>query len=298
MPPMALLRVKAAHAHWQRAAARSTYECYSPSRALSRSSVRATVRRGDPLPEDPTPAMWQRIAQLVAGTTATGTLAYFVFLADFGEAEHCFSPMLVRTLVALLVCVLAQLVSADSTDPKSLVGTWSSGSGGVLTGQYDDGSSFYNPMKRQFSVPPTAGYSYSFSEDGKFETAQFFYQSNPTDPHCFNATLLWQHGTYKVSGNTLTMNPYKGDGSVQSMGECLHPQVRLDYYSHRVEKISNWSTFIETDPVFFPKAKSVYGLQMYKFNGEPLPKMYLRFRPPQMMPTQPIFKQVIGAPDA
>jgi len=96
--------------------------------------------------------------------------------------------MLVRTLVAILVCVLVQLVSADSTDPSSLVGTWSSGSGAVLTGQFPDGvreqsltqSSFYNPMKRQFSVPPTSGYSYSFSQDGFFETAQFFYQSNRT----------------------------------------------------------------------------------------------------------------------
>lgn len=97
-------------------------------------------------------------------------------------------------------------------------------------------------MKRQFSVPKTAGYSYSFTEDGYFETAQFFYQSNrtcrtltpATDPHCFNATLLWQHGTYNVSGHTLKMNPYKGDGAVQSMGQCLDPPVRLDYYSQYV----------------------------------------------------------------
>jgi len=60
----------------------------------------------------------------------------------------------------------------------------------------------------------------------------------------------------------------------------------------------NWTTFVETDPVFFPGVKSVYGLQMYKSNGIPVPKMYLQFRPPQMMPTQAIFKQVIGAPDA
>ena len=69
------------------------YERCGRARALSHSRAWATMRRGDPLPEDPTPAMWQRMAQLVAGTTATGTLAYFVFLADFGEAEHCFSPV-------------------------------------------------------------------------------------------------------------------------------------------------------------------------------------------------------------
>lgn len=60
--------------------------------------------------------------------------------------------------------------------------------------------------------------------------------------------------------------------------------------------MSNWTTFVETDVVFFPDAKSMYGLQMYKDNGIPVPKMYLQFRPPQMMPTKSIFKQVIGAP--
>ena len=49
------------------------------------------------------------------------------------------ATMLVPTLVALLVCALAQLVSADGIDPSTLVGTWSSGAGNVLTGQNPDG---------------------------------------------------------------------------------------------------------------------------------------------------------------
>lgn len=47
----------------------------------------------EPLPEDTTPAMWQRIAQLIAGTVATGSFAYFVLLGDFGEGDHCFVPI-------------------------------------------------------------------------------------------------------------------------------------------------------------------------------------------------------------
>ncbi|WFD16185.1 hypothetical protein MARU1_002221 [Malassezia arunalokei] len=47
----------------------------------------------EPLPEDTTPAMWQRVAQLVAGTVATGSFAYFVLLGDFGEGDHCFVPI-------------------------------------------------------------------------------------------------------------------------------------------------------------------------------------------------------------
>lgn len=45
------------------------------------------------LPEDATPAKWQRYAQLVAGTIGTGTFFYFVFFADFGPGEHCFRPV-------------------------------------------------------------------------------------------------------------------------------------------------------------------------------------------------------------
>lgn len=50
-------------------------------------------QRGDYLPEDPTPATWQRVTQLAAGTIATGTLIYFVLFADFGDGEHCFMPV-------------------------------------------------------------------------------------------------------------------------------------------------------------------------------------------------------------
>lgn len=50
-------------------------------------------RPSEPLPEDTTPAMWQRVAQLIAGTVATGSFAYFVLLGDFGEGDHCFVPI-------------------------------------------------------------------------------------------------------------------------------------------------------------------------------------------------------------
>lgn len=61
------------------------------ARALSH--PRADPQRGEYLPEDPTPAMWQRVAQLIAGAIATGSLVYFVLFADFGEGEHCFMPV-------------------------------------------------------------------------------------------------------------------------------------------------------------------------------------------------------------
>ena len=114
-------------------------------------------------------------------------------------------------------------------------------------------------------------------------------------PSCFNATLIWQHGTYNITEGRMTMIPFDGDGAVQSMGQCENPPSRLDYYSE-MQSMRNWTTFIETDVVFFPGIDSVYGLQMYLENGVPLPKMYLQYRPPRMMPTRSIFKKVIGAP--
>lgn len=50
-------------------------------------------RNPEPLPEDNAPATWQRVAQLLAGSTGACTVAYFLLFADFGEGEHCFRPV-------------------------------------------------------------------------------------------------------------------------------------------------------------------------------------------------------------
>ena len=200
-------------------------------------------------------------------------------------------------LVWLIATLLLGHVMADLATEKrnrKIEGTWSSGAGNVMTGQDEKGVAFFNPMRRHFTVPPTAGYSYSFTKDGHFEMAQFTYQTNPKDVHCFSASLVWQHGTYKYDGTNIYMSPYKGDGAIQTMGECLDPQVQMDYYAEK-EVGANVTVYVDNDIVFYPD-ESMYVLQMHQFNGKPLPKMYLRYRPPRMMPTRSIFKQVIGAP--
>ena len=211
----------------------------------------------------------------------------------------CFSLVTMRPpmLVWLIATLLLGHVMADLATEKrnsKIEGTWSSGAGNVMTGQNETGVAFFNPMRRHFTVPPTAGYSYSFTKDGHFEMAQFTYQTNPKDVHCFSASLVWQHGTYKYDGTNIYMSPYKGDGAIQTMGECLDPQVQMNYYAEK-EVGANVTVYTDNDIVFYP-GESMYVLQMHKFNGKPLPKMYLRYRPPRMMPTRSIFKQVIGAP--
>lgn len=41
----------------------------------------------------PLPSRWQRGAQLLGGILAVVSTSYFVLWADFGEREHCFSPV-------------------------------------------------------------------------------------------------------------------------------------------------------------------------------------------------------------
>ena len=95
---------------------------------------------------------------------------------------------------------------------------------------------------KQFTAPTSGGSSYSFTEDGFFEVAKFQYNSNcklidPDDsaehPNCFTAQLIWQHGTYVSNESSITMNPYKGDGAVQTLSPCQSKdkQVQMSVYA-------------------------------------------------------------------
>ena len=197
-------------------------------------------------------------------------------------------------LISLVGSSLAQM--AQGLRKLDLEGTWSSGSGSVLTGQGSgESDTFFNPMRRKFTVPKTSGYSYSFTRDGFFEMAQFTYNSSGRQPECFTASLKWQHGTYTLEGSNIHMKPYEGDGAIQVMGKCEDPQVKMDYYSEN-EIGANITVYTDTDIVFYSELDSMKVLQMHAFDGRPLPKMYLLYRPPRMMPTRSIFKKVIGAP--
>ncbi|CAO1615692.1 unnamed protein product [Parajaminaea phylloscopi] len=51
------------------------------------------VTRPDMGPEGPAPAGWQRFSQLLGGGLSLVAASWFVFWADFGPNEHCFSPI-------------------------------------------------------------------------------------------------------------------------------------------------------------------------------------------------------------
>lgn len=166
----------------------------------------------------------------------------------------------------------------------SLQGTWSSGSGHVLTGL-----NFYDPVNNSFIYPATAGESYSFTNDGFWEQALFLYNTNPAKPNCVSAQLIWQHGTYTLnSNNTLTLNPFKGDGRQQVSDRCAENSNYVQSYDQK-EDMQGFVISLDTH-----YNTPMYALQLYAFDGSLKPMMYQYYDPPQMLPTTPLHEQVIG----
>ncbi|GAA5836266.1 hypothetical protein JCM9279_002243 [Rhodotorula babjevae] len=143
------------------------------------------------------------------------------------------------------------------------VGTWTTGPGGPLTGP-----TFGVPYNNSFSYPNVSGYSFSFTEDGYFEQAQFTWNANATDPHCIEAVVIWQHGTYEVLGNgsiTTNSSVFAGDGRIQVQNACTAVSSMYDYYSqaglYRSWTVSPW------------RGKTM--LRLSQFDGALMPRLYL-----------------------
>ncbi|KAN0061718.1 Reversal of tor2 lethality [Thecaphora frezii] len=172
----------------------------------------------------------------------------------------------------------------------SLVGTWSSGSQAVETGL-----GFFNPIIQRFTLPSNAGISYSFTEDGFFETSKYRFESNAKTNRCFKATLIWQHGTYKMHPNgSITLHPFGPDGYVQVIDPCAATTTQIFHYNE-FELISQWYNYIDGHPGFQPENPSAYAMAMYQSDGQKMPMMWLKYRPPKMLPTQQLFMQVLNS---
>lgn len=166
----------------------------------------------------------------------------------------------------------------------SLMGTWSTGAGHVVTGL-----KFFNPVTNSFVYPVTAGQSYSFTDDGYWEQALYLYNTNPAKPNCVSAQLIWQHGTYTLnSNNTLTLNNFKGDGRQQISDRCAEKSNYVQSYDQK-EDMNGFEIHLDIH-----YNKPVWALKMYEFDGTPKPLMYQVYDPPQMLPTQPLHEEVIG----
>jgi len=179
----------------------------------------------------------------------------------------------------LLSALLLLLSAAPSTFAQDVVyddihnvtdleGTWCSGSGHVQTGM-----NFANPVTATFNYPTTSGMSYSFTDDGYWEEAQYRFGSNGSQPNCISAVLIFQHGTYELLPNgSMLLTPFGSDGRMQLQDACGAVTNQILLYN-TTELMLQWRIF--AGPV----------LQLYQFDGSPLPPMQLYYKPPNMLPT-------------
>lgn len=192
----------------------------------------------------------------------------------------------VACALALFVpCCMAAKIIADT----SLNGTWSSGTGAVVTGQ-----SFFNLVNNTFNIPKNAGQAYSFTmtsdTTGYWEQAVYQYMRPDTsNPRCFKAQLLWQHGNFTIYPNaSLVLDPFRADGRQQLSDSCGDGNDKVQYYAQQEMMQSFYiSKYIHYD-------QPSYKLQLYEFDGTPKPPMYLAFRPPEMYPTEGLHKFMVG----
>ncbi|KAH9810849.1 chaperone for protein-folding within the ER, fungal-domain-containing protein [Melampsora americana] len=184
---------------------------------------------------------------------------------------------LFHVLVLLFSCSTdSPLVSAQhdfTTNLTDISGTWSSGSGAVLTG-----SGFANPVNFSFTYPKTAGISMSFTNDGFWEEAQYRFVSNGSRPNCVKAIVLWQHGRYTFENNgSLTMQPIKADGRIQVQDPCAAQTSMITYY-YQPGLYQSWQIYNDVH-------HNTYNLQLQAFDNALFPRLYLVARPPNMLPT-------------
>ncbi|TIB80023.1 methionine adenosyltransferase II, beta [Wallemia mellicola] len=147
------------------------------------------------------------------------------------------------------------VVLSDRPYSDDLVGTWSSGSGGVQTG-----TGFCTPSEYSFNVPDTTGISYSFTKDGFYEESTYKFNSNASAPQCIQAVLIWQHGTYVINDdNGIDTTPIAEDGRIQVEDPCAASSNVLT----TANITRNFQSFLPfDDPVKDKKA-----LQLYDFDG-------------------------------
>ncbi|BGP20329.1 hypothetical protein JCM10213_007119 [Rhodosporidiobolus nylandii] len=189
-------------------------------------------------------------------------------------------PTLLSTaLLSLLSLSFSTLARAQdfTSNATGFAGTWSTGSGAVTTGP-----GFADPMNNDqpFLYPANTGISYSFTDDGYFEEAQYRFNSNASDPQCPQAVVIWQHGKYAFHPNgSLTLDPssFASDGRIQVQDPCAATTSVLTYYS-QWELYNGWEITVDAH-------HAAYMLQLYRFDGSKMPRLYLTVRPPTMLPT-------------
>jgi hypothetical protein len=141
-----------------------------------------------------------------------------------------------------------------------------------------------------FKYPNVTGISYSFTDDGYFEEAQYRFLANglsrfhfcciklkliPTtcnatvgsSPQCVEAVVIWQHGRYTIlPNNSIALDPsvFAADGRVQVQNPCSATTKLLTYYQQPV-LFAGWEMAIDLN-------RAAYSMQLLRFDGSLLPR--------------------------
>jgi len=178
--------------------------------------------------------------------------------------------MLPSTGSALLISASFATAQLSHSD---LTGTWSTKSNSTFTGP-----GFYDSAKDRLIEPSHTGISYSFTDDGHYEVSYYRAIANPVNPNCPRAIMQWQHGTFeRLNNGSLVLTPIGVDGR-QLMSDPCNMDSSIYSRYNQSELFERYEQF--TDPYH-----NVPRLNLYRFDGSPLPAMYIAYKPPQMLPT-------------
>ncbi|KAK2759531.1 Reversal of tor2 lethality [Arachnomyces sp. PD_36] len=173
----------------------------------------------------------------------------------------------------LLWCVLYISVGAARFDSE-LIGTWTTKSQKVLTGP-----GFYDYVRDEFKEPKVTGISYSFTSDGFYEEAYYRATSDSIHPECPGGIMQFQHGKYtRATNGTLYLTPFAEDGRELVSNRC---NGKLSTYT-----MYNQTETFKRYQVGPDVINGLKRLDLFRFDGSPMPPMYLVYRPPLMVPTK------------
>ncbi|GAC98944.1 hypothetical protein PHSY_006541 [Pseudozyma hubeiensis SY62] len=205
-----------------------------------------------------------------------------------------------QLLLACLVYVCFQTLSLVSAgrqryqilsagDEAMLQGTWSSGSGRVVTG-----AGFFDPRTRSFTPPNVPGTAYSFTRDGFWEFAKYRVTPNPRKPQCITSQLIWQHGSYLLHSNgTIQLYPIAREGAQLLTSSCeedggnTRPEEMYDV-SEEYTKVDTWIDLHHGVPSAAIRLTDAWG------NRSPM--LWKIYDPPMMLPTDAMYLEYIGIP--
>lgn len=130
----------------------------------------------------------------------------------------------------------------------------------------------------------------SLQHDGCVAPAWWAADAVSSDPNCYQAQLLWQHGNYTINPKTneITLDPFNPDGRQQISEPCSGKSDRIEWYGQS-EKMKGYDI-----TTYLHMGESRYRLQLYNFDGSLKTPMYLYKDPPDMYPTKSLHMKVVG----